>query len=528
MKKIENKRVEDYRSRYHSFAMTISTLAIVFSLNLSTALAINCESGKKVCGTGCIDESLECKSCGGANVNCFYTQTATGAVTLYGTGEAVSYDGYKAKIIDGAGWGYYYGDTADTKHPFYGNTKITSLTFDESSNFTSIGRQAFYGMSGVTGILTIPDSVTRIDSYAFMSMSGVTGTLTIPDSVTQVQDRIFDGMRNLTELVIPDSWADNGVTLPNRLFEGTCVEQSPAGYCYIHAIQTKIVCQGDKEKCQTALAKFLPGGTACSLRSDYCINSSRIKSIDEVATTDEEKAAYCNSGMYIWNSTTSKCERLGQDACNDTTKYYYNTTNAQCQLLPTTKAACTALNADDTKISWNATGGKCERKICSANCSECSSATVCTKCDSGYLTSNNVCIEESGCKNGYHVSGTSCVENTIANCNTQEGEQCSECNNGYLTLENVCIEESGCKNGYHVSGTDCVENTVANCNTEINGKCTECKNDSLEQNGYCVSSCGAGYKQMEKWCNRVRYTPAEAAAAAVDGNNNTVTITFKK
>ena len=41
-------------------------------------------------------------------------------------------------------------------------------------------------------------------------------------------------------------------------------------------------------------------------------------------------------------------------------------------------------------------------------------------------------------------------------------------------------------------------------------------------------NCISGYKQNENFCNRVRYTPAEAAAVAKDDNTNVVTITFKK
>ncbi len=40
----------------------------------------------------------------------------------------------------------------------------------------------------------------------------------------------------------------------------------------------------------------------------------------------------------------------------------------------------------------------------------------------------------------------------------------------------------------------------------------------------CCTSC----KDMGGWCNRVRYTPVEAAEVLSDDNNNTVTITFKK
>ena len=42
------------------------------------------------------------------------------------------------------------------------------------------------------------------------------------------------------------------------------------------------------------------------------------------------------------------------------------------------------------------------------------------------------------------------------------------------------------------------------------------------------SSCAEGYKKIDTWCNKIRWTPAEAAAVLNDDNTNEVTITFRK
>ena len=47
------------------------------------------------------------------------------------------------------------------------------------------------------------------------------------------------------------------------------------------------------------------------------------------------------------------------------------------------------------------------------------------------------------------------------------------------------------------------------------------------QESTCVSSCGDSFKLNDGWCDRQRYTPAEAAAI-LNGDDNTITITFKK
>ena len=87
---------------------------------------------------------------------------------------------------------------------FYFCTGLTSVVI--GSGVTSIGIYAFYGCSGLTGELIIPDSVTKIGEYAFNRCSGLTGELIIPDSVTTIGDYAFYFCKGLTgELVIPDS-----------------------------------------------------------------------------------------------------------------------------------------------------------------------------------------------------------------------------------------------------------------------------------------------------------------------------------
>jgi hypothetical protein len=100
------------------------------------------------------------------------------------------------------------------------------------------------------------------------------------------------------------------------------------------------------------------------------------------------------------------------------------------------------------------------------------------------------------------------------------------CINGY-----GCIHTSNCRitknekgqdykicgacDDYVKSGTGCVKN---------------CGKGYLGKNGKCIDStlgCGTNYKDMGGFCNRVRYTPAEAAEIAKD-DGNVVTITFRK
>ena len=69
---------------------------------------------------------------------------------------------------------------------------------------TIIGDYAFYGCSGLTGELIIPDSVTIIGDYAFMACMGLT-SLTIGNRVTSIGDYAFQDCIGLTSLTIPNS-----------------------------------------------------------------------------------------------------------------------------------------------------------------------------------------------------------------------------------------------------------------------------------------------------------------------------------
>jgi len=86
------------------------------------------------------------------------------------------------------------------------NTYLNYVHCENLNSNTSIWINAFYGCKGLTGSLTIPDSVTTIETNAFSGCKGLTGTLTIPDSVTTIETNAFRGCTGLTgTLTIPDS-----------------------------------------------------------------------------------------------------------------------------------------------------------------------------------------------------------------------------------------------------------------------------------------------------------------------------------
>ena len=103
----------------------------------------------------------------------------------------------------------YEGDTyAVTSIGSYAFCSCSGLTGSLTipNSVTEIGGEVFYNCSGFTGSLTIPNSVTMIGSVAFYNCSGFTGSLTIGNSVTSIGSGAFSGCSGFTgSLTIPNS-----------------------------------------------------------------------------------------------------------------------------------------------------------------------------------------------------------------------------------------------------------------------------------------------------------------------------------
>ena len=104
-----------------------------------------------------------------------------------------------------------YAVTSIGSYAFYKCSGLTGcLTIPNS--VTYIGENAFAFCSSLTGSLTIPNSVTSIENYTFANCSGFTGVLTIPNTITSIGVGAFQGCTGFTgSLTIPNSVTSIGV-----------------------------------------------------------------------------------------------------------------------------------------------------------------------------------------------------------------------------------------------------------------------------------------------------------------------------
>jgi hypothetical protein len=87
-----------------------------------------------------------------------------------------------------------------------GKGKVSLISVKLPAGLTSIGEDAFYSCSGLSGNPTLPAGLTAIGSGAFYSCSGLSGSLTLPAGLTAIGDWAFESCSGLRgNLTLPAS-----------------------------------------------------------------------------------------------------------------------------------------------------------------------------------------------------------------------------------------------------------------------------------------------------------------------------------
>lgn len=130
------------------------------------------------------DEIIAGGYCGSENnySSVIWNLSSNGQLSISGKGDMADYAG-NDYVYEIAGW---------TNNTPWGEFIENCKTLYIGEGVTSIGEAAFAGMSGLSGKLVIPKSVTEIKNYAFEAC-GFDSDLTVPGSVKTIGEATFSG-----------------------------------------------------------------------------------------------------------------------------------------------------------------------------------------------------------------------------------------------------------------------------------------------------------------------------------------------
>ena len=216
---------------------------------------------------------------------------------------------------------------------------ITSVTFGENSQLTSIGDGAFNWCESLESI-TIPDGVKSIGNHAFAGCSALE-SITIPDSVLSIGDSAFEGCTALESITIPDSVLSIGYSafeecsaLKSITIPGSVLSIGQRTFAGCSGLESAIIADGVTSigddtflNCTNLVNVSLPD----SLTS---IGSDTFYGCTNLQTYDDGTASYLgNSENHYLVLVSVISKEITSFTIDDKTKFIWSSAFSECRVL---------------------------------------------------------------------------------------------------------------------------------------------------------------------------------------------------
>lgn len=203
-------------------------------------------------------------------------------------------------------------------------TGLTSITVAEgNANFTADGgilynkdkTELLICPQGMSGAVTIPDSVTKISNSAFAGCTKITG-VTIPEDVTTIGDAAFEGCTGLTTVTLPAALTSLG----DGVFQGctglTSLSVTSGNTAY--SAQDGVLYNSDKttlllypaEKQDTT---FSIPASVTAIEDNAFSNNSHLQTVSASALTSVGDGAFLNCTS-LTDFTAKSLDEVGAQA----------------------------------------------------------------------------------------------------------------------------------------------------------------------------------------------------------------------